>query len=162
MTISPCGTRFLVSRPQAVPHFFLLPSYFSLCCPPAGSSAKPKFPNDWKTFFQWLEKMAGIFQRLEKFFGSFPMIGKNFRDAFGKQKEQKGQTITTISDNSFLRQLGQHGPTLSRRTAQPGDASQSHKPSARCPGRALRPAFAPKLDPPVVHLHLDAVQAPCG
>jgi hypothetical protein len=47
--------------------------------------------------------MAGIFQRLEKFFGSFPMIGKNFRAAFGKQKEQKGQQNkrrTKPSDNS--------------------------------------------------------------
>ena len=40
--------------------------------------AKRRFSNDWKIFFQWLEKMARFFQRLEKFFGSFPMIGKNF------------------------------------------------------------------------------------
>jgi hypothetical protein len=39
---------------------------------------------------------------LEKFFGSFPMIGKNFRDGFEKQKEQKGQQNkrrTKRSDN---------------------------------------------------------------
>jgi hypothetical protein len=39
-----------------------------------------KFSNDWKLFFQWLENSGRFFQRLEKIFGSFPMIGKNFRD----------------------------------------------------------------------------------
>ena len=39
------------------------------------------FSNGWKTFFQWLENLGRFFQRLEKFFGGFPMIGKNFREA---------------------------------------------------------------------------------
>ncbi|MBR4190018.1 MAG: hypothetical protein IKQ55_08670 [Kiritimatiellae bacterium] len=34
------------------------------------------FSNDWKKVFQWLEKSGRVFQRLEKFFGVFPMIGK--------------------------------------------------------------------------------------
>ena len=55
------------------------------------SSAKREFSNDWKIFFQWLEKMAGFFQRLENFFCGFQMIGKIFQDVFWKQKGQRGE-----------------------------------------------------------------------
>ena len=120
LSTAPAG-RSRRALPQTFQPFTLSPFQPRRRRSQSGSSpANPKFSNDWKIFFQWLEKMAQIFQRLEKFFGSFPMIGKIFGSVSGNKKnkkdnktsgEQKGQTITTIPDNSFLRQLGQHGTT---------------------------------------------------
>ena len=44
----------------------------------ARKRAGVKFSNDWKTFFQSLEKTARFFQPLEKFPWGFPTIGKKF------------------------------------------------------------------------------------
>ena len=55
----------------------------------ASSPAKCEFSNDWKKIFQWLEKMARIFQRLEKSFGGFPMIGKIFQAASRRAQERQ-------------------------------------------------------------------------
>ena len=70
-----------------------------------GWKTSPGFSNDWKKSFQWLENSGRFFQRLEKFFGGFPMIGKNFRGKGcargaqgttqrtqrGRRKERKGR-----------------------------------------------------------------------
>ncbi|MBR4252490.1 MAG: hypothetical protein IKQ15_09390 [Kiritimatiellae bacterium] len=65
----------------------------------AAHRQNPSFPMIGN-FFPMLGKITPFFQRLEKFFGSFPMIGNNFRAHLRQTKRQTGQRRTTLREGN--------------------------------------------------------------
>jgi hypothetical protein len=53
--------------------------------------ARGKFSNDWKTFFQWLEKNGRIFPMIGKIFRAFSNDWKKFSGQ-GKRKRKTQRT----------------------------------------------------------------------
>ncbi|MBQ7252318.1 MAG: hypothetical protein IJS32_06935 [Kiritimatiellae bacterium] len=71
-----------------------------------GPAGEGGFSNDWKLFFQWLEKWAGFSNDWKSFSGRF-WETKGTKGATKQGVDKECQTIMTMSGNSSRRQLGQ-------------------------------------------------------